>query len=1094
MSDSFSLTGPLPNGTVLLEASAGTGKTFTLASLAVRYLAEGLATLDDLLLITFSRMATAELRARVRSRLAEAIACLDPDTSIDSSTDEMLAQLTAVNERERQTRLGRLRQAAADLDSATIATTHEFCQRMLFSLGVLADMDASPQFVADPKDLVSEATADAYVRQFGDRSPPFPYASTWGEKVPATRFAADVVREPAALIVPESATGTARARVEFASEVRAEVELRKRRRRLFTYDDQLVKLRDALNDPVTGELARQRLAQRYRTVLVDEFQDTDPIQWEILSRTFHGQSTLVLIGDPKQAIYGFRGADIGTYHAAASVASRTVALTTNYRTDATLVEALDQLLAGADLGEGIEVPPVTSAHRERRIASTNPTQARPLRIRGVPPQARELTRSRATQIIVTDLVAEIANLLSGDVTVTIDGQTRPLRPHDIAVLVRTNRIGRQSAGALRSAGIAAAVSGSDSLFSVGDHPNQSPAHNWLTLLTALADPRGPLIRDAALTPFLGWSPRELADAEEASLGELRETVHAWSRVWQAHGTAAVWESIVARPDFASGVRSRPDGNRLLADLRRVAMECELAEHHGVATLELTDWLRTQMRDLPDVHHYLASDEEAVQVLTIHRSKGLEFPLVLLPDLAMRPRWAARGDETIVFHDEQHRRCVDVGGRSAPGRQTRVTMREEESDAETLRDLYVAMTRAQLGVIAWWVPEKSTPQSPLHRVLARPANTAKPARSYELNALAVRSDRPAVSFEAFSPDVVRPVPTPTPPTALPTDAHVRTFTRAIDPAWRRTSYSGLTASAHGVTFESLSDEPSEAESAGSATETTSVQAMSSSETISPFLGLPRGAEFGTLVHAAFEETDFAAPNLTAAVSAVTERLCPRSAVDVNPSQLTKALDLVLRTSLGDLAAGRDLTAFSRKDRLDELAFDLPLGGEQSATLAAVADLLEKHLDPEDPLASYPTRLRELSPSTLPLRGVLTGSIDAVLRLKPENRFVVVDYKTNQLGDESQRISQYSPGALASAMIDNHYPLQAILYCVALHRYLRWRLPDYEPGRHLGGVGYLFVRGMAGPDTVGSPGVFTWRPSANLVTSLSDLLAGSGGAAS
>ena len=178
----------------------------------------------------------------------------------------------------------------------------------------------------------------------------------------------------------------------------------------------------------------------------------------------------------------------------------------------------------------------------------------------------------------------------------------------------------------------------------------------------------------------------------------------------------------------------------------------------------------------------------------------------------------------------------------------------------------------------------------------------------------------------------------------------------------------------------------------------------------------------------------------------------------------------------------------------MAFDLPLGGEQSATLAAVADLLEKHLDPEDPLASYPTRLRELSPSTLPLRGVLTGSIDAVLRLKPENRFVVVDYKTNQLGDESQRISQYSPGALASAMIDNHYPLQAILYCVALHRYLRWRLPDYEPGRHLGGVGYLFVRGMAGPDTVGSPGVFTWRPSANLVTSLSDLLAGSGGAAS
>ncbi|WP_028708653.1 UvrD-helicase domain-containing protein [Propionicicella superfundia] len=1086
----FDLTGDLPAGTLLLEASAGTGKTYTLASLAVRYLAEEDVTLRDLLLITFSRMATAELRSRVRARLTEAIAALSGPGRDGGAhlADPVLAHLCEGDPGQLALRLGRLRAAAADFDAATIATTHEFCQRMLFGLGVLADHDPAPRFVADPRALVAETTADVFVRRFADARAPFTYADAWNGRVPAQQFAAAVVREPAAVVAPDDAAGVAGERVDFAREVRGDVERRKLRRRLFTYDDQLIRLRDALCDPVTGPAARSRLAERFRVVLVDEFQDTDPIQWEILSRTFHGHSTLVLIGDPKQAIYGFRGADVGTYQSAAAVADRRAALTTNHRSDAALVAAVDQLVGGAELGAGIVVPPATSAHPARRIAAASPGLARPLRIRGVPPQHRELDRRTANAIIVNDLVAEVAGLLTQDVRLTLDGRQRALRPGDIAVLVRTNAMGKRIGTALREAGIAAAVAGSDSLF------ESDAAREWLQLLRALAEPRSRRVRTAALTPFLGWTLQELAEADDLRLAALRETVHAWSRVWEAHGTAALWEAVTARPAFAAGARARPDGDRLLTDLRQVAQELELAESRGVRPAGLVDWLVDQMAERPDTRRFLARDDEAVHVLTIHRSKGLEFPLVLLPDLAIRTR-LPRGDETIVFHDEAHRRCVDVGGGGAPGRSARMTAWREEADAETLRDLYVAVTRAQVGVVAWWVPEKTTRESPLHRLLARPPGTMRPARSYDLDDLRVRPDRPAVTFETISPAEPRVAPRLAPAAADSEGLRVRSFDRSIDLAWRRTSYSGLTAAAHeafaaGDARGWEADEPAEAGDPVADTEPEPEPERGDPSPVSPFAGLPRGTEFGTLVHAAFEELDFAAPDLAAELERVTAHLAPRTSVDLSAAALAAALEPVLRTPLGDIADGRSLAAFTRADRLSELSFDLPLDARDSATLRSIADILAAHLGPDDPLAPYPARLRELDPAGLPLRGVLTGSIDAVLRLRPENRFVVVDYKTNQLGGPEQRVSEYDPAALAVAMMDSHYPLQAVFYCVALHRYLRWRLRGYDPATHLGGVGYLFVRGMAGPASDGTttPGVFAWRPPAAMITALSDALAG------
>jgi exodeoxyribonuclease V beta subunit len=267
-------------------------------------------------------------------------------------------------------------------------------------------------------------------------------------------------------------------------------------------------------------------------------------------------------------------------------------------------------------------------------------------------------------------------------------------------------------------------------------------------------------------------------------------------------------------------------------------------------------------------------------------------------------------------------------------------------------------------------------------------------------------------------------------------------------------------------------------------------------------LPLGTGFGTLVHAVFETADLTEPDLLAELTVhCTEQLVRNPVAGIDAAGLAAALVPAARTPLGPLAGGLRLADITPRDRLAELDFELPLAGGDDplrrVVLGDLAPVLRRHLDIGDPLRAYPDALESVALQDQPLRGYLTGSIDAVLRL-PTGAFVVVDYKTNWLGPfaaegrEPLTSAHYTPDRLAEAMIGANYPLQSLLYGVALHRYLRWRLPGYDPARHLGGSLYLFVRGMCGADTPvvdGTPcGVFGWHPPPELVTALSDLLAG------
>ncbi|MDT5358497.1 MAG: exodeoxyribonuclease beta subunit, partial [Mycobacterium sp.] len=360
----FDLTDPLPveGSTTVLEASAGTGKTFALAGLVTRYVADGAATLDEMLLITFGRAASQELRERVRSQITQAAAAFDDPSLVGDN--QLVAHLLKGTDAERVARRQRLRDALAGFDAATIATTHQFCQLVLKSLGVAGDSDSGVTLVESLNDLVTEIVDDLYLAHFGQQrdTPELTYPD-------ALKLAREVVNNPATELRPLDPDPDSRAAVcvGFANHVLAELETRKRRMGILGYDDLLTRLAKALH--AEHSPARLRMHQRWPIVMVDEFQDTDPVQWEVIDRAFSGRSTVILIGDPKQAIYAFRGGDIVTYLRAAETAGAKKTLGTNWRSDGALVDRLQAVLRGAELGDpAIVVHDVEAAHPGTRLA------------------------------------------------------------------------------------------------------------------------------------------------------------------------------------------------------------------------------------------------------------------------------------------------------------------------------------------------------------------------------------------------------------------------------------------------------------------------------------------------------------------------------------------------------------------------------------------------------------------------------------------------------------------------------------------------------------------------------------------------------
>ena len=1102
---SFDPAGPLPRGTAVLEASAGTGKTYAIAALATRYLAEGVVPADRLTVISFSRIASAELRTRVRDRLRRTAAVLRSHLAgtLRDTPDPTDALLIDAPADEVQQRMARLKRAISGLDAATIMTIHQFCQAMLEELGVLAEQDPQASLVEDLTPLLDQVVDDLYLARYArtDVEPPFGLEA-------ARALAREAVGLAEAPLVPQGLLGRRAERLEFAAAARTEIERRKRRLGLYSFDDQLTRLRDSLRG-AAGQAGLERLRRRCQVVLVDEFQDTDPVQWEILRTAFHGQVPLVLIGDPKQSIYAFRGADVLAYTEAVGLADQKYSLDRNHRSDAPLVQAVSALFHNAILGDGIEVPAVSASHDGSRLrVPASSAWARPVRLRCLAPE-QPVRAGEARAEIVADLVAEVVGLLTcGAEVVRADGAT-PLRANDVAILVSTNKRGRSIADALTGAGVPVAFSGADSIFAT------HAANDWLTLLQALEQPRRAAVRAAILTDFVGADLTRLATASDEQLTAWAGLLQGWSRVLANHGVAALFAAVQADggpgvDGLAERVLRRPRGERDLTDYRHLAEILHSRYSDAVRGQALVAWLAeeiTRSAATSDRVRRLETDSDAVQIMTVHKAKGLQFPVVLLPEAA--DLWVPEddSDRALAFH-AGGTRVLDLGGSSAPGREARWDATAGEEAEDRLRSLYVAATRAQSQLTLWWARTRgTTAASPLHRLLFRRRDHLEsPEPAYSLEEPPGDGhprDLGWLAAAGIHVEDCRPAPSgrfPRPASAPP-GLRVEPFTRSIDGVWRRTSYSGLTEAVHARTpvgpgAEGVVDDEPGGESIPVATPS------GPDATVSPMANLPGGTAFGSLVHHVLENLDWHAP-VTSDEPALAERLLVATTsaalrwpvADVTPATLADAMLPSLLTPLGPLTGGLPLAAIPTADRLSELTFEFALGHAASrTTLGDAASLLARWLPADDPLCGYPVELANPLLGGQVLRGFLTGSIDSVLRVPgPQgDRFVVVDYKTNRLGPAELTLGHYDRAAMVAEMVRTHYPLQAILYEVALHRFLAARLAGYDPERHLGGVGYLFVRGMGGRDATPGPdgtitGVFDWFPPAGLVAELSDLMA-------
>jgi exodeoxyribonuclease V beta subunit len=1124
----FDLTGPLPEGLTVLEASAGTGKTYTIAALAARFVAEG-EPLEHLLLVTFTRAATGELRKRVRDRLVFTEAELARVLAVASpaaAADEVIEVLSRGPRELVEQRRRRLADAISHFDAVTIETTHGFCQRVLDSLGTLGEGDPDATFIASVDNLFAQVVDDLYVRGFYRRADGLTLSLEQAHAI-----AQIAIENPAAAIHPLRATaGSADAmRAGLANRAREDFEERKRALALMTYDDQLTLLLRALNG-ANGDDAVAKLRERYRVVLIDEFQDTDQTQWLIVERAFGaGGTTLVLIGDPKQAIYGFRGADVYSYLQAARGATRRKTLRVNHRSDQPLLTGLDALFGRARLGhEQIEYLRVSATPENHGSRLRGAPVAQPLRLRVVAddqpeveitPKERFARAPSARAFIARDLAGDVASLLNSGAQIQRRDDGRALAatiiPGDVAVLVRSASQARQIQEQLGVVGVPAVIGGAGSVFGT------AAARDWLVLLEALERPADPgRARAAALTPFLGRRAAELAAADEDYLETLHQRLYGWAHVLRESGLAALTHHIFTTSHVSARLLAQFGGERYLTDLEQIA---ELL--HGTATPEqlgitaLNGWLRARIaasdrdRSNEELMRRLDSDADAVQVLTIHSSKGLEFPVVYCPFLwdGWHPDDSA---DPVYFHDSAagNVRAIDVGVRG-PDRRRHYEQHRAEERGEELRLAYVALTRARHQAVVWWASSWDAKDSPLGRLLFSQDGDGNVAVE---GATRVRPDAALKRLRevaALAPSAVvvetaglKELPADWGGLLEPADElNVAEFEWQLDSSWRRTSYSALTAAAHDALSDALVS--SEPEEQGVADEPVGPPPTQSAEL--PLSAMASGPRLGTLIHRALEAVDFSDADLELSL---TEWLGEHGGVGSPllgcPPELAGAgLTQALRTPLAGPLGALRLTDVARADRLDELVFELPLAGGDAplgqATMGRVAALLGERLPASDPLAGYAKRLGDPALAGV-LRGYLTGTIDLVLRTRdPEGRarYSVVDYKTNWLAAAGEPLTvwHYRPDALAAEMQRSHYALQALLYSVALHRYLSWRLPGYDPVRDLAGVHYLFLRGMVGGDSRGdgdgrgaapvSPaGVFSWQPPSQLITELSELLDG------
>ena len=852
----------------------------------------------------------------------------------------------------------------------------------------------------------------------------------------------------------------------------------------------------------------QAVGERYAVALVDEFQDTDPIQWRILARAFQPERhRLVLVGDPKQAIYRFRGGDLRTYlraRQAALAGAGISSLTDNYRSSQALIAGLNGLMQPGLRRTGLAIPPVRAQLDDASLAL--PAGEHPLQLLWLggeraagekPPSRSSLERQLPGRI-----ASFTANLLNRGLCEERAGSCSPLGANDICLLVGTHRQADALRSALEACGIASR------LVCQGDVFESAGATALQRLLDALAEPgQGHRLRLLAASPLLGWSAAEIAGAGPQQWSSLAGRLAQLAAQLPRRGLLGVLASLLEQ----QGLARLSLGGRLLADLQQCG-ELVAARLHAdrLGPAAAADWLRRLRldpdQDVPDAHQpHSDVVDAAVSVVTVHRSKGLEYPVVICPYLWQAPsserggalrlgvRWQPDGGDPLLD--------LHLSANWGPGHACRQQQRQAELQ-ERERLAYVAATRARLLLVLAWGPAMGQQGNPLHPWLFDqddpPSSDHDPYPSsgdaewrQRLEQAITRRGLPLSLVELPTADSrirLRPGrgPGEQPLTRGPVPR------QGFDTTWGRSSYTSWTQGSHSATPQAL-EEGRETDDLVTELELPSDSSGNWPDD-GPLAGFPRGAQAGDCLHRILEKLDYRQPVATQVD--LCDRELQRAGIAAHHGEaVLLGLEQLRQTPMGGPLGELRLADLEQGARLNEMNFDLPL------TLVRARALAQPFADhPEGWFgAAYSERLARLEVAS---QGFLTGSIDLVFR--HGESWWVADWKSNWLGErdgQGQPLHcgprHYGATAMAELMAANHYPLQAHLYLVALHRYLRWRLPGYRPEQHLGGYAYVFLRGVPGPisgaevgfaDGGAVPGMFLEQPPLARLLQLDQALGG------
>ncbi len=1210
----FDLVNSPLEGTNLIEASAGTGKTYTIAGLVLRLILENKLAMSEILVVTFTVAATDELRHRIRQTLKTAEDAFKRGHSDDTFFDGVVKKFRNPAEKVPQ-----LTEALRDFDEAAIFTIHGFCQKVLqtnaFETGALFDTELIP----DEAVLRREIADDFWRRSFFPASPLFVnYALS--TKTEAQRWIPDTVVQlmsapwaavetnimPAADLVnlsrleaeysaaaeelcrawpsartdvaniiatdphlsrsqykPSQIPGLVRAMDEFVAAqgnapesfpvldklsrsgiqngtkkrcappqhpifdcveivkqrkdilcqayerqllglrfsaleyLRQELRRRKQDRNVQSFDDLLVEVRTVIAGELGDRLVNE-IRRTYRAALIDEFQDTDPIQYSIFDRVFRqGKGVLFLIGDPKQSIYGFRSADIFTYFKATEDVESRYTLEENWRSETDLVKATNTLFSR------IDTPFVYDEIPFRMVKPAAGKTGEVLKVRGkdeapfrcwfidqtavggdsLPGKKRYIAKGDAREVIGRMVAKEIARLLRlGQEGKALIGKD-PLSAGDIAVLVSANREARAIQQILCAHGIPSVLYVTDNLFDAAE------AREMDRLLRAVAFPHNARLLSAALTTDMLGYTGEALEAVRISEREWEHWVQKFSflhEVWRSRGFMNMLRRLLNEEQVGNRLLSLDDGERRLTNVLHLGEVL----HHAALEQELMmsgliQWLSEQRNPasprLEEHQLRLESDARAVKVVTIHRSKGLEFPIVFCP-YTWNPSRIGTGNDPIIFHEatRERSRWVDLGSASQDDHRK---LAEREALAENMRIFYVAVTRAKNRCYTVWGHFNNAGTSAMAYSLRFPG--ASPKQDQDLLAILenlykglddndIKESLEQLARDAGGVIAVEEISTGgggrlSPSRKKPETLECRTFTGRIDRDWRISSFSSLTAFLdHGEEgrHHVLSDVPDYDEDV--------LWEDQPAEELTGIFAFPQGARAGLVVHELFEDLDFTEKRPEVIKSVAAEKL---RRYGFDPGWDTTLCEMTTRVlSIPLIGNETSLNSISPTRRISELEFYYPV---RQISPEGLKELFLSYGGMDVPTA-FPRQLEQLD--FQPARGFMKGFIDLVFQ--HEDVFYLLDWKSNFLGNS---VEHYAQEALSDVMEEQFYVFQYHIYTLALHQYLRLRLADYRYAKNFGGVLYVFVRGVD-PEKGSKFGIYCAKPAEELIEAMSKEIIG------